>query len=391
MRVIAMTTELDVTRGGKQRSMLDVCRQLTARGHEINLLYLKNGDLHQNYAEFCPQIHRIHTHDINKRDWRSLVRFGQSVFSLAHQLAPAQRSISAHTPAVIYLDDHMLSLFGYGLGLRLGLPVVFHIRQPVVQPMPQQYQFPLRRLDQFITVSQQVQQDWATVGLPRDRIQVVHNGIDPARFQPGDPAARKQAIGLSPQTRVITYLGRLDPGKGLETLIAAIAHLAQAHPEPPIQVDIIGRPVLHPSREAAQAYVATLKTQAQTQGVGDVIAFQPFVADPLPIYQRSDLVILPSTYPEPFGRTVIEAMACGVPAIGSHNGGIPEILTGEFAAGLFPPGDASALADRLHTWLHWRDRDPVLGDRARHHVQQRFSLTHTVEHIESILHTWARL
>lgn len=383
MRIIAFTTELDVSRGGKQRSMLDVCRGLCDRNHTVDLLFLKDGDLRQSYAQFCRQLSQVAAHDINKqKGWRSVPQLGQSVRQTLNAL---RQDGSDAAGTVLYIDDHMLSLFAYALG-RLGRwPVVFHIRQPVVQPMPRQYGWPLRRFQQYITVSQQMKQDWSQAGLNCDRIQVIHNGIDLAQFTPADPAQARQQAGSPPDTRIITYLGRIDPGKGLEMLIEAVASVVQAQPNLPLKLWIIGRPVLHLSTAAAAAYVQSLQTLANQLGLASVVEFRPFAPQPLTIYQQSDLTVLPSTYAEPFGRTLIESMACGVPALGSRVGGIPEILTGDFETGLFPPGDAAALAARISRWLDWRDRNPDLRDRTRQHVAQHFSLEQTVNQIEAVL------
>ncbi|MGP1387196.1 MAG: glycosyltransferase family 4 protein [Thainema sp.] len=383
MRIVAFTTELDVSRGGKQRSMLDVCRSLCDRNHTIDLLFLKDGDLRQSYAAFCRRLIQVQAHDINKsKGWQSVLQFGQS---LRQTMKALRQGRTDADPTVLYIDDHMLSLFAYGLGRWGNWPVVFHIRQPVVQPMPHQYGWPMRRFQQYITVSQQMKQDWSQAGLDCDRIQVIHNGIDVERFTPGDPAQIQQQAELSPQTRIITYLGRLDPGKGLETLIEAVAKVVQAQPDRVLKLWIIGRPVLHPSPAAAAAYIESLQVLADRLGLASVVKFRPFESQPLTIYQQSDLTVLPSTYAEPFGRTLIESMACGTPALGSHVGGIPEILTGEFAAGLFPPGDAAALAQRIINWLDWRDHDPNLCDRTRQHVAHHFSLNQTVSQIEALL------
>ena len=62
------------------------------------------------------------------------------------------------------------------------------------------------------------------------------------------------------------------------------------------------------------------------------------------LLRASDVTVLPSIWSEPFGRIAIESMACETPVVASRVGGIPEILTGEFAEGLFEPGSSTDLA-----------------------------------------------
>jgi glycosyltransferase involved in cell wall biosynthesis len=93
---------------------------------------------------------------------------------------------------------------------------------------------------------------------------------------------------------------------------------------------------------------------------------------------------LPSVQGEAFGRVLIESMACGTPAVGSRNGGIPSILTGEFARGLFAAGDSSSCAAALDRVLRWRNEDPQLAERCRQHVRDHFHLAQTVAAIDGI-------
>jgi glycosyltransferase involved in cell wall biosynthesis len=104
----------------------------------------------------------------------------------------------------------------------------------------------------------------------------------------------------------------------------------------------------------------------------------------------ADVVVVPSVYAEPFGRVVIEALSTGRPVIASSIGGIPEILTGDFARFLVPPGDAPALARKLGELLDWRTRDDGLAEACTDHVRQHFSKSSMVDAIEDRLANAAR-
>jgi glycosyltransferase involved in cell wall biosynthesis len=108
-------------------------------------------------------------------------------------------------------------------------------------------------------------------------------------------------------------------------------------------------------------------------------------SDVVPLYHAADVVALPSVFPEPFGRVLVEGMACGRPAVGSAVGGIPEILTGEHTEGVVPPGDPAALAAALGRLRGWQDRDPGLAARCRAHVERSFTLERAVEGVEAVL------
>jgi glycosyltransferase involved in cell wall biosynthesis len=115
------------------------------------------------------------------------------------------------------------------------------------------------------------------------------------------------------------------------------------------------------------------------------VDFLGYIANIVSIYQISDVTVLPSVWSEPFGRTIIESMACGTPVVASRTGGIPEILTGEFESSLFEPKDERDLADKLNTIMNWRDTNTQLGERCRNHVLSKFTLDKMVDGIERVL------
>ena len=119
-------------------------------------------------------------------------------------------------------------------------------------------------------------------------------------------------------------------------------------------------------------------------GVEKLVDFLGHVANPISLFQASDVTVLPSLWSEPFGRTVIESMACGTPVVASRVGGIPEILTGEFQKGLFEPGNERSLADAVGRLMNWRDEDTQLGERCREHVVANFNVDKTISGVESV-------
>ncbi len=174
------------------------------------------------------------------------------------------------------------------------------------------------------------------------------------------PGPARQRPGL-----VVGYAGRLVAEKGLDTLLDALASLPQE-----VTVTIIGGgPTLEP-----------LKTQARRLGVDSRVTFVPPVAPAeVPAQLRElDVLVLPSrttrTWKEQFGRVLTEAMACGVPVVGSDSGAIPEVI-GD--AGLvFPEGDAAALARVLAGLLASQESRADLSRRGLARVQALYTQEH---------------
>ncbi len=160
-------------------------------------------------------------------------------------------------------------------------------------------------------------------------------GTDTRCFYPKPSVSLRRQMGIQ-SSFVAGCVGRLVPEKGISALLRAAKYLY-----PVISVLVIGD---GPARDELQMLAAHLGIQDQCRFIGA----QPY--DRLPDYFNAlDVLVLPSlttrVWKEQFGRVLIEAMACGVPVIGSDSGAIPEVI-GE-AGLIFPEGDARALADCL--------------------------------------------
>ncbi|NDJ16628.1 glycosyltransferase family 4 protein [Myxacorys almedinensis] len=382
MHLIVLENELTSQRGGQELNLLEVCRGLAHRGHRISLLYLKAGDLLAQYCLFCDRTIQIGSFGFDRRSVKDILKFLPSMAQVWQ--------VPVSPDSVVFCNDYHFSLFGSALSYFRNLAYVCYLQIPPCD-FNRQRTFGLSRVDRFIAVSQQTKRDWVTAGYAPDAIDVVYNGTNVEKFQPpADPAALRPLRGICDRATLISYVGRIDTEKGLETLIKAVALLSDRGVD--LHLCLAGKPVVHYSaskgrlcEEEGRKYQRSLEALAHRLGVRDRITFLGHLADPVSLYQASDVTVLPSVWAEPFGRSIIESLACGTPVVASAIGGIPEILTGEFAAYLFAPGNAEALADRLEQVIGWRDRDPQFCDRARRHVATHFSDTHMVEGVERSL------
>jgi glycosyltransferase involved in cell wall biosynthesis len=199
---------------------------------------------------------------------------------------------------------------------------------------------PLRRLergtlgiaDHVVAVSDAVRRAFCDA-CPRlaDRAITVRNGITVGRFAhtPAETARAREGLGYSPRHFVVGAVARLDPRKGLDTLIEAVALAAADHPS--VRLLIVGD---GPER-------ARLERQARERGVAPLVQWVGFRAEVRPFFAAMDLFAAPSRS-EGLGVSIIEALASGVPALGANVGGIPEVLGGSRAGLLLPVGDAPA-------------------------------------------------
>lgn len=166
-------------------------------------------------------------------------------------------------------------------------------------------------------------------GVRASKIRVIANGIDAAAFT---PAEKRDAAGAG--APIIGTLARLDPRKGIRVLLEALARILPELPEASLIVGGEGE-----EREA-------LEGRARALGIAGRVTFAGPVRDPRGFYRGLDLFVLPSL-DEGFGLVVLEAMATGLPVIGTRAGGTPEVLDHDVNGLLVSPGDPEAIAEAI--------------------------------------------
>jgi D-inositol-3-phosphate glycosyltransferase len=184
-------------------------------------------------------------------------------------------------------------------------------------------------------------------GADGDTIHVISPGVDVERFHPIPAAHAKQRIEICPDNRMILFVGRIEPLKGIDHLLQAIARVVERQPElrEGLCVPIIGGAVdrIHENDEMAR-----LRDLREALGIGDVVTFLGSKnQDTLQYYYAAaEMVVMPSDY-ESFGMVALEAMACGTPVIASDVGGLAFLVKDGRTGYRVPAGDTEALADRI--------------------------------------------
>ena len=192
-------------------------------------------------------------------------------------------------------------------------------------------------------------------GARADRIAVIPCGVDTELFQPMDPVKAKDLLELPPDP-LLLYVGRLQPIKGLETLLEAMP----AVPEPACLLIVGGE---HDERESAHG--AALRRRLTALGLERRVRFlraQPQRRLRL-FYAAADATVVPSYY-ESFGMVALEAMACGSPVVASRVGGLTTTIKDGVTGHLVPEGDAAALASHLERLLRDRPARDRMGAEA---------------------------
>ncbi|MCD2145573.1 D-inositol-3-phosphate glycosyltransferase [Gordonia paraffinivorans] len=212
------------------------------------------------------------------------------------------------------------------------------------------------------------------------RIDVVTPGADLDCYTPGSVEQARAALGIDPDETIVTFVGRIQPLKAPDLLVAAAAPLIRDGHR--LRLLIVGGP----SGSGLERPTA-LMDQVAELGIADSVTFlPPQPSDRLAqVYRASDVVAVPS-HSESFGLVAIEAQACGTPVIAANVGGLAVAVDDGRTGVLVDGHDVGDWTNALEKLLGQPDRLAELGRNARAHAE-RFSWEHTVDGlIESYRH-----
>ena len=172
-------------------------------------------------------------------------------------------------------------------------------------------------------------------------------GVDLSHFYPIPPDEAKSFIGIKPEHRLVLFVGRIEPLKGVYTLIRAMACLKVRSLNRPVHLAIIGGdPGADPREMSAEMARLQLLSDELCMG-GTVVFLGKRGQDTLPYYySASEVLVMPSLY-ESFGMVALEAMACGTPVIASQVGGLGFLVQDGKTGYTIPDNEPEILCDRL--------------------------------------------
>ncbi|GGQ10863.1 GT4 family glycosyltransferase PelF [Streptomyces mutabilis] len=202
-------------------------------------------------------------------------------------------------------------------------------------------------------------------GAAPESIRTVYNGVDPAAFPPAGP---------EPAQPVLSWAGRVDPIKDLETLIRAFALVRAELPDARLRL-FGGTP------RGGEAYRERCEALAAELGHGDAVTFEGRVEDIKDAYAAGNVVML-SSISEGFPFTLIEAMSCGRATVSTDVGGVREAV-GDTGL-VVPPRDPAAMAAAALELLRDAGRRRAMGEAARLRVIEQFTLRRTIDTFRSI-------
>lgn len=394
--------------GGQERSCQEVFEGLQARGHECLVLTSMHG------------VNNVPTDEPGVRRWLYLemdmvpLRHGWIFFTQrkqreAHNLQRLEQLIKDFEPDVVYVWGMWnLPRTLPALAERM-LPGRVAYRFAEYWPtLPSQHEFfwrapaknwrtylPKRILSAIalamlanekkhveikfahaMCVSEGTKQVLLEGGVPVSHARVIHTGLDVEEFLNGSHITRKND---PTQPLQLLYAGRITAEKGIETLLEAVAELEKTHPQISLHLHLAGG--------GLEAYLNELHEKVHQLGLAPKVTFLGRVpVTEIPnLMQACDLVIVPSIWPEPFARVVLEGMVCKAVVVATPTGGTGEIIQDGINGILFPAGDSHALAEKIRLLAGNPALRKDLAEAGWQTVMKHFTKRRMLDEIEAFL------
>lgn len=335
-------------------------------------------------------------------DVRLLMQSGLKVTLLVRENSPIDHAVKMESPQIklVYCPEHVRNYFDGGLWKQLrqlidedgvnlvhchqtsilGAVVPALLRRPHVALVVSRHilnshnkKDPLhallyRRVDYMLVLSQTMRRNLAqTFPLPEKKLRIVNLAIDLDRFNPNvvDRGAMRDQWGIPKDAFLVGLVGRLDPMKGQDLMVKAIAQTRKTYP------DVYGVMVGNETPGLDGKYLKELQESIRQLHLADSIIVQPARREVPEVMAALDLFVMPS-WSEAFGLVALEAMAMGVPCI-LGRGGSAEEMAGGSGAELVRPQDAYDLARKIILLRNSPGVREEMRNRGRAYVSERHS------------------
>ncbi len=348
--------------GGGEESLLGLVQGLHSQGYRVQVLVPGEGDL-------VPALRHL-------RVPLTIQRFPcvrpWTLRPMVLAIRALRRLVQETGIDVIHAHGSRGALYA-GLAMRgRSVPLVWHVRvarrDPWLDPL-------LTRLASAIVVNSRATAGRFTGWSRRSgKMQIVYNGVDLERFSEikGGSVDRRR-LGVSTETKLVAYVGRVEEAKGVDLLLQAAELVARSIAD--VRFLIVGD---GPQRPPLEAWCRRRSLP---------VTFLGRRSDVPEFLSLCGAVVLPSRH-EGFGRILIEAMAAGVPVVATAVGGVPEVCESGKTGLLVPPEDPAAMAEAIIDTLTNESATRARVAQARADVRARFSLD---QHVVSMMRLYDSL
>jgi N-acetyl-alpha-D-glucosaminyl L-malate synthase BshA len=348
------------TYGGSGALATELGIALAGRGHEVHFITYQQPF---RLRKFRPRIY-FHEVDVGRYPLFEYPPYDLALAVRMHEMVLAHRLDVLH---VHYAIPHATSAWIAKEMLRRDggdVPVVttLHGTDITIVGQDPSYRtitrFSIERSDRVTAVSQFLKDETVRAfGCAGQSVQVIPNFVNPAVYDRGRYGdALREQVGAGP--KILMHVSNFRPVKRVLDVVRTFARVAAALPSVLVMVGD------GPDRDLAEH-------EARELGVHDRVFFLGRIDAVAPLLASADLFLLPTDF-ESFGLSALEAMACGVPVVGAHAGGLPEVVREGETGHLLPVGDVDGMADAAIGILRDADRWRRMSAAAAADARARF-------------------
>lgn len=220
--------------------------------------------------------------------------------------------------------------------------------------------------------------EWICPARSERKFSVIWNGYD-AKTTSFDREGARQTLGIATEDVLFVFVGRLNGWKGQELLVQAFSDVVRL-PGPPVRLVLFGS-----AAKGQGEYEESLDRLIHEKGLSALVRRFPFRDDIEVAWASADVVVVPSTSPEPFGRVAIEAMSFGCPVLAAAHGGLLDIVEDGKSGVFFEPGSRDALAAAMQKMRIEKGFRLEIGDAGRIRQMTMFSVEKYARSVSSVL------
>lgn len=387
MRICFVTFSYSTTSiGGIERYLNTTINELIKRGHIIDVI---TASYDKNKIERKGNL-TVHSLRFMDAGFSNKELGGKKLYNYLKNLVK-QKGINIISAENFYRKTPPSYAFAVNLvSLETGVPVTLsrhtHFKEQIEIPLTKDLMW-----SKIINVSKSVNKEAYNAGVKVKKLLVGYPGIDTEFFRPnlGKEWLRKR-IGVSDSDMLILHASRITGSKtnsmlelkGITTLLESFSMLVQKHKNIKLLI-AAARPPKAWTKSFEEA-TQKIKDLAEIQGFGNKIIVQPFELNEMPlVYNGADIFVMASQM-ESFGLVYAEAMACGLPTIGTSVGGVPEIIINNTTGFLVAPDNPLELEKKIEILLHDEKRREKMSKAGMYRIQNRFNVKKSIDRLLGI-------
>ncbi len=271
---------------------------------------------------------------------------------------------------LVHTSDLWLNYYAWRVGQSLGIPTISHVRNVLKPENVQKHLFD--KFDRIIAISKRTKEPLVSGGIPSEKIDVIYDGIDLSSFTVNSINDNVLRRDYQLKEHLVGLIGRIEPFKRQREFVHIVSEVLRARQD--VSFLIIGEPA-----ENQSGYFRDVKKDIEKFGVSENIVFTGYRRDMPEVLASLDLLVTLSA-----GSVVMEAMASGLPVIGTELGSAVEVIDDGVTGILLPQDDVHNISEAIIRLLRNKETRDEMGKAGRKRAEKFFDVSKNVKMVEAV-------